>query len=139
MKKLFSILFATLIVLTGMHLSVATHLCAGEIAAVKWSLSDEKASCGMEMDNQVYSAQKSFTTENCCKDEMSFYTVDTNYNPSTIQIHKPVNQLLQVFYIPTELGILFGTTNQSTNTTIQPPGKFFASAVNLPDICVFLI
>jgi hypothetical protein len=139
MKKLFSILFAAMIVLTGMHLSVATHLCAGEIAAVKWSLSDEKASCGMEMVQQTNCSEKSYSSENCCKDEISFYTVDTNYNPSTIQINKPVNQLLQVFYIPTDFGILFGTTSQSSNTNIQPPGIYFASAVSLPDICVFLI
>jgi len=139
MKKLFSILFAAMILLSGMHLSLATHLCAGEVAAVKWSLSDEKASCGMEMNKPVSTSEKSINTENCCKDEMSFYAVDTNYNPSTIQINKPVNQLLQVFYIPTDLAILFDTANQSSNTNIQPPGYYFASAVNLPDICVFLI
>jgi len=93
----------------------------------------------MEMVQQTNSAEKSYTAENCCKDEMSFYTVDTNYNPSTIQINKPVNQLLQVFYIPSDLGILFGITNPSSNTNIQPPGKYIASAVSLPDICVFLI
>ena len=139
MKKLFSILFASLIILTGMHLSVATHLCAGEVAAVKWSLSDEKASCGMEMATPVSSSDKNIQAENCCKDEISFYAVDSNYNPSTLQINKPVNQLLQVFYIPSDLGILFGITNPSSNTNIQPPGKSIASAVSLPDICVFLI
>jgi len=139
MKKLFSILFAAMIVLTGMHLSVATHLCAGEVAAVKWSLSDEKATCGMEMAQQTNTTEKSYNAENCCKDEMSFYAVDTNYNPSSIQIHKPVNQLLQVFYIATDSGVLFDTSNQTSNSNIQPPGQYFASAVNLPDICVFLI
>jgi len=139
MKKLFSILFAAMILLSGMHLSLATHLCAGELAAVKWSLSDEKASCGMEMAKAVSSSDKSIQAENCCKDEMTFYAVDTNYNPSTIQINKPVNQLLQVFYIPTDSGILFDTASQSSNTNIQPPGQYFASAVSLPDICVFLI
>ena len=128
-----------MILLSGMHLSLATHLCAGELAAVKWSLSDEKASCGMEMVKQISSTEKSINAENCCKDEMSFLAVDTNYNPSTIQINKPVNQLLQVFYIPTDSGILFDTDSQSSNTNIQPPGKYFASAVSLPDICVFLI
>ena len=139
MKKLFSILFAAMIVLTGMHLSVATHLCAGEVAAVKWSLSDEKATCGMEMAQQTNTTGKSYNAENCCKDEISFYTVDSNFNPSSIQNHKPVDQLLQVFYIPTDLSVLFDTAHQSSNTNIQPPGKYFASAVSLPDICVFLI
>lgn len=139
MKKLFSILFAALILLSGMHLSLATHLCAGEVAAVKWSLSDEKATCGMEMAQQTNTTGKSYNAENCCKDEISFYTVDSNFNPSSIQNHKPVNQLLQVFYIPTDSGVLFDTVQQSSNTTIQPPGQYFASAVSLPDICVFLI
>jgi len=139
MKKLFSILFAGMILLSGMHLSIATHLCGGELAAVKWSVLDEKAGCGMEMVKPVHTTEKSFEAESCCKDQMSFYAVDNNYNPSTVQINTPVNQLLQVFYIPSSLGIQFTNTNASTNTHVQPPGKYFASAVYLPDICVFLI
>jgi len=139
MKKLFSILFAAMILLSGMHLSLATHLCAGEVAAVKWSLSDEKASCGMEMTKPSSSSEKSISAENCCKDEISFYAVDTNYNPSTIQNNKPVNQLLQVFYIPSTIGIQFFKTASTTNKNVQPPGIFLASAVSLPDICVFMI
>jgi len=139
MKKLFSILFAGMILLSGMHLSIASHLCGGELAAVKWSVLNEKAGCGMEMVKPVNSAQKSFDTETCCKDEMSYYAVDNNYNPSTNQLNPPVNQLLQVFYIPTTLGIQFINANHSTNTNVQPPGKYLASAVTLPDICVFLI
>jgi hypothetical protein len=139
MKKLFSILFAGMILLSGMHLSIASHLCGGELSAVKWSVLDEKAGCGMEMVKPVQSAEKRVEAENCCKDEISFYTVDNNYNPSTIQTHEPGHQLLQVFYIPLSLGIHFGNTSHSTNTHVQPPGKFLASAVNQPDICVFLI
>jgi len=93
----------------------------------------------MEMAQQTNTTGKSYNAENCCKDEISFYTVDSNFNPSSIQNHKPVNQLLQVFYIPTDSGVLFDTVQQSSNTTIQPPGQYFASAVSLPDICVFLI
>ena len=128
-----------MILLSGMHLSLATHLCAGEVAAVKWSLSDEKASCGMEMTKPSSSSEKSISAENCCKDEISFYAVDTNYNPSTIQNNKPVNQLLQVFYIPSTIGIQFFKTASTTNKNVQPPGIFLASAVSLPDICVFMI
>ena len=139
MKKLFSILFAGMILLSGMHLSIATHFCGGELAAVKWSVLDEKAGCGMEMVKPACTAEKSIEAESCCKDHMSFYAVDSNYNPSSVQINTPVNQLLQVFYIPSSLGIQFTNTNHSNNTHVQPPGKFFASAVYLPDICVFLI
>jgi len=139
MKKLFSILFAALIVLSGMHLSLAAHLCGGEVSAVKLSFTHEKASCGMCAEEQTSSTDKTVSAESCCKDEMSFLAVDNNYSPSTLQIQHDVNQLLQVFDIPKVIGIQFLHTNSTVNTNVQPPGKFLASAVNLPDICVFRI
>ncbi|MHB9141190.1 MAG: HYC_CC_PP family protein, partial [Paludibacter sp.] len=78
MKKLFSILFAALILLSGMHLTLATHLCGGEVSAVKLSFIHEKASCGM-CEEQTATANTAVSTEGCCKDEMSFYAVDSNY------------------------------------------------------------
>jgi hypothetical protein len=139
MKKLFSILFAALILLSGMHLSLAMHLCVGELAAVKWSLSDEKASCGMAVEKQINTSEKSLAAESCCKDEMSFYAVDSNYSASTLQINHAANQLLQVFDISKTSGIQFIHTNSTLNTNVQPPGNYIASAVSLPDICVFRI
>lgn len=138
MKKLFSILFAVMILLSGMHLSLATHICSGEVAATKWSFDDEMATCGMESGNDAKPAENSFTSE-CCQDQISFYSVDNNYNPSSTQINEPVKQLLQVFDIPKVIGILFNYTNSTSNTYVQPPGNYIASAVSLPDICVFRI
>lgn len=139
MKKLFSILFAALILLSGMHLSLAMHLCGGEVSAVKLSFTHEKAGCGMCASELPGSTTKTIESESCCKDEMSFLAVDTNYSPSTLQINHTVNQLLQVFDIPKTIGIQFLHTNSATNTNVQPPGNYIASAVSLPDICVFLI
>ena len=139
MKKLFSILFAAVIVLSGMHLSFAMHLCSGELAAVKWSLSEEKASCGMEMPGEANSEKPAVSAESCCKDEISDFVVDHNYNPSTLQINEPTFHLLQVFLIPESIGSLALSGSFSLNTNVQPPGKYLASAVSLPDICVFLI
>ena len=82
---------------------------------------------------------KSIESESCCKDEMSFLAVDSNYSPSTLQVDQPTNQLLQVFDIPKTIGIQFNHTNSTTNTNVQPPGNYIASAVSLPDICVFRI
>jgi hypothetical protein len=138
MKKIFSILFATLILLSGMHLSLATHYCGGEVSAVKVSFTHQKASCGMCAE-EATSTDKSVSNESCCKDEMSFYAVDNNYSPSTLQINHTANQLLQVFDIPRTIGIQFLHTNSATNTNVQPPGNYIASAVSLPDICVFRI
>jgi hypothetical protein len=139
MKKLFSILFAALILLSGMHLSLAMHLCGGEISAVKLSFDNEKASCGMCAAEQTVATHESIGSESCCKDEMSFFAVDSNYSPSTLKIDQPTHQLLQVFDIPKTIGIQFNHTNSTTNANVQPPGNYIASAVSLPDICVFRI
>ena|ERR1035437_4240164 len=139
MKKLFSILFAAMILLSGMNLSFAKHICGGEISAVKLSVTDEKASCSMEMTGETNSNKPAVSPESCCKDEMSFLTVDKNYNPSTLQINEPTFHLLQVFLIPENVGSLALSASFSRNTNVQPPGKYIASAVSLPDICVFLI
>jgi len=139
MKKVFSILFAALILLSGMHLSLAAHLCGGEVSAVKLSFTHEKASCGMCAMEKATTTNKTFDNESCCKDEMSFFAVDNNYSPSTLQINHSVNQLLQVFDVPKAIGIQFLHTNSTTNTNVQQPGNYIASAVSLPDICVFRI
>lgn len=139
MKKLFSILFVALILLSGMHLSLATHLCGGEISAVKLSFAHEKASCGMCAEEQAVATHESIGSESCCKDQMSFFAVDSNYSPSILQLNQPTNQLLQVFDIPKTIGIQFNHTNSTINTNVQPPGNYIASAVSLPDICVFRI
>jgi len=139
MKKLFSILFVALILLSGVHLSLATHLCGGELSAVKLSFAHEKASCGMCAEELTPATEMSIESESCCKDEMSFFAVDSNYSPSTFQINQPTHQLLQVFNIPKTIGIQFNHTNPTTNTNVQPPGNYIASAVSLPDICVFRI
>ena len=140
MKKLFSILFATLILLSGMHLTVATHICGGEISQVKLSFTHQKATCGMCGEEEtIPCTNKTIDNEGCCKDEISFYVVDSNYSPSTLQINYNANQLLHVFDIPKTIGIQSTHTNSTLNTNVQPPGNYIASAVSLPDICVFRI
>lgn len=139
MKKLFSIIFTALIILSGVHLSVDTHLCGGKVAFVKWSVVGEFANCGMEMLSQTDHTANTVVTKSCCKDEISFFTVDSNYNSSTFQIQEPAQQLIQLFYVPqSAVGYSF---NEFTvrNTNVLPPGKYIPSAVSLPDICVFLI
>jgi len=139
MKKLLSILFALTIILSGLHISMATHICGGEVAAVKWSVSEQLASCGMVgMDKEIPS-EPTLSPESCCKNEVSEFIVDSNYNPSVLQNNAPDLQVLQVFYIPEIIGLSSISSNNSLNTNVQPPGKYLASAVSLPRICVFLI
>lgn len=140
MKKILSILFAALILLSGMHLTLATHLCGGKVSAVKLSFAHEKADCGMCGEEQPVTANQTINSEDCCKNEMSFYAVDTDYSPSIFHLNKPVDQLLQVFYIPENIGFTSFSSLYHANTNVQqPPGEYSASAVDRPLICVFRI
>ena len=65
MKKLFSILFAAIVLVSGMHLSVATHFCGGEISQVKLSFTHENATCGMCGDKES-ALENGFKNEDCC-------------------------------------------------------------------------
>jgi hypothetical protein len=138
MKKTFYILFSMLILLSGMHLSVATHLCGGEIAAVKWSVTGEKATCGMENSRYKNSVNGAITS-NCCQDDIAVYTVDNNYNFSNFQIKKAVTNLLQVFSIPLGISTHSFIPLKSLYTSISPRDKLQISAVSLENICVFRI
>ncbi|OIP82929.1 MAG: hypothetical protein AUK44_06670 [Porphyromonadaceae bacterium CG2_30_38_12] len=138
MKKIISIVFATLILLSGMHLSLATHWCGGEISQVKLSFAHENATCGM-CGEAASTPLTNVSNEGCCKDEMSFFVVDSNFSPFSFQTNQPINQLLQVFDITKTTGIQLLHTNSTTNTHVQPPGNYLAYAVSLPDICVFRI
>jgi len=138
MKKVLSIVFAMLILVSGMHLSVATHFCGGEIAAVKWSVTGEKGTCGMEKPQTKCPIHDVFTS-NCCQDEVSICTVDTNYSPSTFQFKKAAAHLLQVFSIPVSFSLNSFTPTSTLYTSISPRDKLQISAVNLEHICVFRI
>lgn len=136
MKRLFAILFAMLIILSGMHLTLAVHLCGGEISDTKLSIARENASCGMcgeETNNNTLEA------EGCCDEEIYPYAVDTNYSPSFSKVNETAQQLLPVFLIPAFIGLISDNSNSYVNTNARPPGEFLASAVSLPGICVFLI
>jgi hypothetical protein len=138
MKKLFSISFAFLILLSGVNLSIATHFCGGEVAAVKWSLSGEKATCGMEDSDQTSPVHKGINS-NCCHNQVVFYTVDNNYSPSSLQINEVTKTLLQVFYIPVNISFHSFTPSASFSNNALPPGNLLTSNVSLADICIFRI
>lgn len=127
-----------MILLSGTHLSMATHICGDQIAKVKWSFSDEKATCGMENLNYTDSNSLSVSSA-CCHDQISNYSVDKNYKSFSFSLIKPVKSILLVYLVPDNVGFTSLNKKHASNTNVQPPGAFIASAVNLSDICVFRI
>jgi hypothetical protein len=136
MKKVFSILFASVILISGMHLSIAKHICGGEVVAVKWSFSGEKATCGMENPKETCPVHNGIAS-NCCRNEFAFYAVDNNYCPFSFQIKDITKKLSKIFLVPVNLLFYSTAFPLSSYEIVWPPDKIFARAVSLADICVF--
>jgi hypothetical protein len=138
MKVFFSISFALLILLSGMHTSIARHICGGEVAAVKISFTGKTASCGM-MESKSACSTKNTIASNCCHNEVAVFAVDGNYCPSQDQIKILAQNVLQVFGIPVSSLYHSSITSIALFSNFNPPGELLTSAVSLDNICVFRI
>jgi hypothetical protein len=138
MKKIFSISLVFLFLLSGMHLSIATHICGGEVAAVKWSFSGKQATCGMESPGQSFPSGNGIAS-NCCQNKICVLTVDSNYLPSASQIKDLTKSLIQVFNVPVSLTSQNTSLLSLTYNNAVPPDIAVTSAVSLANICVFRI
>jgi hypothetical protein len=139
MKKFLSISFSLLILLSGMHFTVATHYCGGKIAASKVSFSGGLASCGMENPVGQCPSTGTHLASDCCHNKVSAFVVDNNYAPSFSEFKAFSQPSLQIFNIPASLNAQSLSVLNFLNTNVHPPGNYLVSEVRLPDICVFRI
>lgn len=138
MKNILTILLASFILLSGMHLSVARHICGGEVADVKISFSEAKASCGMEGNDNALTAQSGIAS-NCCHNDLSVLTVDDYFSSTSLEIQEVSPPVLQLFYLPLIQSFYSLVPTFQAYTDVRPPDNVLANAVSLPKICVFLI
>lgn len=138
MRKILSILFALLILISGLHLTVASHICGGELAAVKWSVTGEKATCGMEEGTTPCPASGELNS-NCCKNIVTACTADSNYFP-VAQAAKVIPVVLTHLF--TDLSFV-PTPNPSIDKTyhsmVGPPVFENWNSVDQTILCVFII
>jgi len=139
MKKLITIPLALLILISGMHFTVATHYCGGKIAATKISFSGKVASCGMIHDMNSGAATETSLASKCCENEISVYTIDNNYSPSAFNMKEITQNILQVLYIPQGFSFYSNYPSFTNSTNESPPDCYLANAVSMADICVFRI
>ena len=138
MKKALSILTIGFILLSGMHLSVANHICGGRNVATKLSFDEEKASCGMKSDLESPCSRPTFSRD-CCHDHISDFIVDNQYQPTSFELKKIGFQLLHVFSVPIYTILHTHQNTQNLYTNVIPPGNLAANEVSLSSICVFRI
>jgi hypothetical protein len=138
MKGILHISLVALVIVSGMQLSIATHYCGGHLAGVRWSFSGQLATCGMENSKNTCSTGNNIAT-NCCRNEISYFNVDNNYNLSSAQSQEISKTVIHVFEVPISF---FSNSNYlSTNVyaDISPPDKTTYKALSLADIGVFRI
>jgi hypothetical protein len=135
-KKVFSILFSLLLLISVMHIRLATHFCGGVKAATLVSFTGELATCGMES-----CLEHPFTgnaiTSHCCDNEVIAFKVDENYSPSYQEFKAFALTVLQIFAIPADFTSCSFSALKHINVSESPPGGFLASLISLPFICVF--
>ena len=139
MKKGFSIVMAVLVLLTGLHLSVASHFCHGKLAAVKISITAEKATCGMEDEAESSAPSGKFFKTHCCVNELATLAVDSSYSPSTSLSIDLTHKIVPVFATPVSEVVSEIAYVQYVHPILSPPGIFRRNSVDLTDICVFRI
>ena len=138
MKNILSILLASFILLSGMHLSVARHICGGEVADVKISFSESHASCGME-DNDDPCSTDGELTSGCCRNDLSVFEVDSYFSSSSLQIKESGQPVLQLFFLPLIQSLFLPVPTSQAYADVSPPDLLIANGVSLPKICVFWI
>jgi hypothetical protein len=139
MKKVFSILIALLIILSGVHLTFATHYCGGILAATGINFSGGQVTCGMEKHEEHVFAGETVLSSHCCENVVTVYSVDPNYTPSAIRCDRLCTTQLSIFAIPASAIISNPSFHPVLLTDYGPPGTYQYNAVSLPDICIFRI
>jgi len=139
MRKSVSTFMAVLVLLTGLHLSISSHFCGGQLAAVKISLTGKDASCGMEGPSDSSFPAGNFIKTHCCTNDLTTLAVDSNYSPSFSNSIDIAQKVIHISGLPLTGIVKAFAFTQYVNLILSPPGIFRTNTVELADICVFRI
>jgi len=139
MRKVVSILIALLVLLSTLHVTVASHYCGGTLAATNISLNGHVAGCGMEQDENTSTTNLQLSPQHCCHNIASVFSVDNNYAPSTFQLVKELSNTL--FYLTVAPTTITANVLASYKVipNISPQALFKLREVPLDFICVFRV
>jgi hypothetical protein len=139
MKKILSISFALLMLLSGMQLTISQHYCGGGLADSRVSVLGHLASCGMEGPVDQCTVPGNHLDSDCCDNEVLVYAVNDNYSVPFSEFKIFAQSVLQVFTLSENITFHSVTPISYLYTDVSPPGFIPANSVSLPKICVFRI
>ena len=137
MKKTFAILFASIILASGIKVSIDHHYCGGKLAATKVSLTGKLASCGME-ENEHACSNKPTVDKNCCEDQITYFEINANYVPEYFKLSPPSSGKDNPASPVYNFTLNYSCTNNCPSWVL-PPGYIIISGPSLSEICVLRI
>ena len=137
MKKVLTILIATVLLASGMQVSLAHHYCGGNLADVRLSFTGKLASCGMEEPESIY-PDHAIIDKKCCEDQVSYFSISSNYYPEYFNLTNPSSER-DLFPLHSGNFISDNSYNPDLINWEFPPGNNFKSRLTQSEICVFRI
>ncbi|HLN72311.1 MAG: HYC_CC_PP family protein [Methylococcaceae bacterium] len=138
MKNILTIVLASFILISGMHLSVARHFCGGKLADVNISFTEAVAACGMEADASACATHEKATSD-CCRNEITKLSVDDYFGASSFQIKEVTQPLTVLFFLPLIQSLYSTEPDVQAFTDVGTQANIIVNEVSLPKICVFRI
>lgn len=137
MKKGFSIAVALLFILSGMHLSVASHYCMGSLASTRINFTGKTAGCGMESQCRHGEHHGSSFDAHCCSDVVRVYAVENVFSSSAVQhtVKTVCSAPLLIPGLPDRMHLAY----YAALPECDPPGSPPITGVSLSTIRVFRI
>ena len=136
-KRILSILIATILLASGIQVSLDRHYCGGNLADVRMSFSGKLASCGME-ESVNSCPNQTFLDKKCCEDQVTYFGISGNYYPEYFTLLQPTQERDDTFIIRYNL---YSDNSFDSNLVnwVLPPGDNLNSSVTQSWICVFRI
>jgi hypothetical protein len=131
-KKALTILTAFVLIASGMHVSRASHYCEGKLAAVKLSVTGEKATCGMESCMPVINSTQKSYTDNCCENHVSVFLLDYFETTTLFELSMPGQKIIHIFQTPVSL-------LKSQEYLFKVSGFYCPESLSSSILCVFRI
>jgi hypothetical protein len=138
MKKGISILLSVLILLAGVHFSVAIHFCGGTMASAVYSTSGKLATCGMENENHSSNKDVEYTSD-CCKNILTVFSVDNCQQTAVSLFSFNTSYFANSFCLPVWSLTKHFFISDNNNIKESPPGNYLISDVKLSVIRIFRI
>lgn len=126
-------------VVSGAHLTLATHYCGGKVAATKISLTGKLASCGMEGTESTCPVSGNNINSHCCNNQVSTFGMANTFTAPVSVLSEKSENVLNFYFLPEVASFTHIQDLRISFTDTGPPGGFPANAVSLNNICVFRI